>query len=177
MWDVACNSCLHACSPAGIGSLGAHSARMKRHPAFQFLHVPRLCLSRALSTDCRREAAPGGARAPAGGAGAGELVLITIGGKVAMIGNGCRVCCSICSLYCSCTLPPLFPHLGAHFCAFHTIPSINPQEHKAVVAEGLEMVEFQAGQAIFEQGEAGDKFYIIREGTGGWLCFCNAQKF
>ncbi|KAI7838861.1 hypothetical protein COHA_007362 [Chlorella ohadii] len=38
-------------------------------------------------------------------------------------------------------------------------------EHKAVVAEGLEMVEFQAGQAIFEQGEAGDKFYIIREGT------------
>lgn len=36
-----------------------------------------------------------------------------------------------------------------------------------MVAEGLEMVEFQAGQAVFEQGEAGDKFYIIKEGTGG----------
>lgn len=41
-----------------------------------------------------------------------------------------------------------------------------------MVADGLEMVEFQAGQAIFEQGEAGDKFFIIREGTGerlAWL--------
>lgn len=44
--------------------------------------------------------------------------------------------------------------------------SLSSQEHKSVVAEGLEMVEFQAGQPIFAQGEAGDKFYIIREGTG-----------
>lgn len=35
-----------------------------------------------------------------------------------------------------------------------------------MVAEGLEMVEFQAGQTIFAQGEPGDKFFVIREGTG-----------
>lgn len=41
------------------------------------------------------------------------------------------------------------------------------QEHKAVVADALELVEFQAGQAVFRQGETGDRFYLIREGTGG----------
>lgn len=44
------------------------------------------------------------------------------------------------------------------------------QEHKAVVADALELVEFQAGQAVFRQGEAGDRFYVIREGTGGGHC-------
>ncbi|KAL4451289.1 hypothetical protein ABPG77_009361 [Micractinium sp. CCAP 211/92] len=38
-------------------------------------------------------------------------------------------------------------------------------EHKAVVADALELVEFQAGQAVFRQGETGDRFYLIREGT------------
>ena len=36
-----------------------------------------------------------------------------------------------------------------------------------MVADALELVEFQAGQKVFRQGEAGDRFYVIREGTGG----------
>ena len=42
-----------------------------------------------------------------------------------------------------------------------------PQEHKQVVADALDLVEFKAGEAVFAQGEAGDKFYCIKEGTGG----------
>lgn len=37
-----------------------------------------------------------------------------------------------------------------------------------MVAEGLEMVEFRAGQEVFCQGDPGDRFYIVREGTGRW---------
>jgi hypothetical protein len=36
-----------------------------------------------------------------------------------------------------------------------------------VVADALDLVEFKAGEAVFAQGEAGDKFYCIKEGTGG----------
>ena len=37
-----------------------------------------------------------------------------------------------------------------------------------MVADALEMQEFRAGQAVFRQGEAGQRFYILKEGTGGW---------
>ena len=36
-----------------------------------------------------------------------------------------------------------------------------------MVADALDLVEFKAGEAVFAQGEAGDKFYCIKEGTGG----------
>ena len=35
-----------------------------------------------------------------------------------------------------------------------------------MVAEGLELVEFQAGQEVFAQGDAGDRFFLVKEGTG-----------
>lgn len=35
-----------------------------------------------------------------------------------------------------------------------------------MVAEGLQMVEFRAGQQVYGQGDPGDRFYIVREGTG-----------
>ncbi|EFN52025.1 hypothetical protein CHLNCDRAFT_54794 [Chlorella variabilis] len=38
-------------------------------------------------------------------------------------------------------------------------------EHKQVVADALELVEFGAGEAVFGQGEAADRFYLLREGT------------
>ena len=38
-----------------------------------------------------------------------------------------------------------------------------------MVADALDLVEFKAGVAVFTQGEAGDKFYCIKEGTGGWV--------
>lgn len=40
------------------------------------------------------------------------------------------------------------------------------QEHKQVVADALELVEFRAGDRVFGEGEAGDRFYLMREGTG-----------
>ena len=39
------------------------------------------------------------------------------------------------------------------------------QDHKQLVADALEMVEFEAAHVVFRQGDAGDKFYIIKEGT------------
>ena len=35
-----------------------------------------------------------------------------------------------------------------------------------MVAEALELAEFGAGEAVFRQGEPGDRFYCIKEGTG-----------
>jgi hypothetical protein len=35
-----------------------------------------------------------------------------------------------------------------------------------VMAEALEMEEYESGQIILEQGAVGDKFYIIKEGKG-----------
>lgn len=37
-----------------------------------------------------------------------------------------------------------------------------------MVAEALGLLEFAAGGVCFEQGEAGDKFYVVKEGVGGW---------
>ena len=53
------------------------------------------------------------------------------------------------------------------------LPAWLVQEHKQVVADALELVEFGAGEAVFGQGEAADRFYLLREGTGGWAgCAC-----
>ncbi|GAB4820005.1 hypothetical protein N2152v2_007051 [Parachlorella kessleri] len=38
-------------------------------------------------------------------------------------------------------------------------------EHKQTVAEAMEMVEYKAGEVIFRQGEMGEKFYVVKEGT------------
>eukprot|EP00887_Chlorella_sp_A99_P000268 scaffold13.g268.t1 len=38
-------------------------------------------------------------------------------------------------------------------------------DHKQLVAEALELVEFRAGAAVFGQGDPADKFYVIRDGT------------
>ena len=34
-----------------------------------------------------------------------------------------------------------------------------------MVAEALEMVEFRAGEVVFQEGDAGDRFYVLREGA------------
>ena len=39
------------------------------------------------------------------------------------------------------------------------------QEHRDVVADALEAVEFREGGIVFRQGEVGDRFYIIAEGA------------
>ena len=39
------------------------------------------------------------------------------------------------------------------------------QEHRDIVADALVLEEFEAGEVIYRQGDAGDRFYIIKEGT------------
>lgn len=39
------------------------------------------------------------------------------------------------------------------------------QENQEMVAEALQLEEHEAGSIIFKQGDAGDSFYLIHEGT------------
>lgn len=39
------------------------------------------------------------------------------------------------------------------------------QENRDIVAELLEMEEFEAGDYIFREGDLGDRFYLIKEGA------------
>ena len=39
------------------------------------------------------------------------------------------------------------------------------QEHKEVIAEAMEICEFNAGQQIYCQGDTGSRLYIIKEGS------------
>ena len=39
------------------------------------------------------------------------------------------------------------------------------QEHRDIVADALVLEEFETGEVIYRQGDAGDRFYIIKEGT------------
>ena len=38
------------------------------------------------------------------------------------------------------------------------------QEHKEIVAEAMELVEYAPGQLVFKQGAVGDRLFVIREG-------------
>ena len=39
------------------------------------------------------------------------------------------------------------------------------QDNRELIASALEPVEFRAGQSIFQQGERGERFYIVQEGA------------
>lgn len=39
------------------------------------------------------------------------------------------------------------------------------QERRALVADAMELVEFQSGKVVFRQGDEGDKFYLIKSGV------------
>lgn len=39
------------------------------------------------------------------------------------------------------------------------------QENREIVAEALELEEYEPGDFIFHEGDLGDRFYLIKEGT------------
>ena len=39
------------------------------------------------------------------------------------------------------------------------------QEHKEVIAEAMEVAEYNSGQAVYCQGDTGSRFYVIKEGS------------
>lgn len=41
------------------------------------------------------------------------------------------------------------------------------QEYQEVIAEAMQLEEYEAGQAIYKQGDVGECFYLIHEGTVG----------
>ncbi|KAK9817313.1 hypothetical protein WJX72_012521 [[Myrmecia] bisecta] len=43
--------------------------------------------------------------------------------------------------------------------------SMLSDDHKAMVADALEAVEFTEGQVVFQEGDVGSKFYIIKDGN------------
>lgn len=45
------------------------------------------------------------------------------------------------------------------------MPSILLQENQEMVAEALQLEEHEAGRVIYRQGDLGDCFYLIHEGT------------
>lgn len=53
------------------------------------------------------------------------------------------------------------------------ITSYFPQEHKHMVADAMEMIEYKAGEMVFKQGEIGDKFYIVKEGSS--MCLLQSE--
>lgn len=43
--------------------------------------------------------------------------------------------------------------------------AIDMQEHKEVIAEAMEVAEYNSGQAVYCQGDTGSRFYVIKEGS------------
>ena len=73
-----------------------------------------------------------------------------------------------------CGFPLLVTSVKRHkhhkICALSVCASLNcvcmaEQERRALVAEAMEVAEFQPGKLVFRQGDAGDRFFLIKSGA------------